>query len=62
MPLHVPPVKVQADPGNVGRADATGPGMLYDQTVAASIRNLANDNKAKINAVLAILREAGIVR
>lgn len=59
MPLYLPPMAVQPDPMDVTRANATAAGTLYDQAEAASVVNLANDNKAKINAILARMRDMG---
>ncbi len=62
MPLHVPPPKSQPDEVAITRADATAAGTLYDQAQANSVVNLANDTKAKVNATLAKLRSAGILK
>lgn len=62
MPLHVPPVVPQPDPRDVTQADATVAPTLYNQAQVASVVALANANKAKINAILATNRGAGIVR
>jgi hypothetical protein len=62
VPLHVPPVRAQADPLDVTQANATAAGTLYAQAQAQSVVNLANANRAKLNAVLAALRGAGVIK
>jgi hypothetical protein len=61
VPLHLPPVRAQPDPLDVTQANAAAAPVLYAQAQAQSIVALANANKAKLNAILATLRGAGVV-
>jgi hypothetical protein len=62
MPLHVPPVRAQPDPLDVTQADAAVAPALYGQAHVQSVVNLVNANKAKLNAALAALRAAGVIK
>lgn len=62
MPLYLPPLKPQADLANIARANAELSTTLYDQANQNQNVNLANDIKAKVNEVLAVLRAAGIIK
>jgi hypothetical protein len=62
MPLYLPPVRAQPDPLDVTQANASAAGTLYAQAQVQSVVALANANKAKLNAVLAALRGAGVIR
>jgi hypothetical protein len=61
VPLHVPPIVAQPDPLDLVQADAPPAPVLYAQAQAQSVVALANANKAKLNAILAALRRAGVV-
>lgn len=52
----------QQDPLDLTTADAQAAGTLYAQAQVQSVVTLANANKAKLNAVLRALRDAGVVK
>lgn len=62
MKLQFPPIRRQPDPGNVTQANAPVAGTLYVQAQAQSVTDLANENKAKINAILTALRDADVIQ
>jgi hypothetical protein len=62
VPLHVPPMRVQPDPLNLLQADAAAAPTLYGQAHMQAVVNLVNANKAKLNAALAALRAAGVIK
>lgn len=59
--INALPIVEQAAEAAIVQADATAPGESYDQTIAATCSDLANVNKAKINAILAKLVLANII-
>jgi hypothetical protein len=61
VPLYLPPVVAQPDPLDLTQANAAAAPVLYAQAQAQSVVALANANKAKLNAILATLRGAGVV-